>query len=77
MWHCTIIIGYSGGNFGQLPTQSWERGSVIEVVKDFYVEHEEVTKMTDAEVEAFRKEIDVTVEGKDVPKPIRTFEQGW
>eukprot|EP00019_Armaparvus_languidus_P002038 CAMPEP_0168596548 /NCGR_PEP_ID=MMETSP0420-20121227/10077_1 /TAXON_ID=498008 /ORGANISM="Pessonella sp." /LENGTH=498 /DNA_ID=CAMNT_0008633115 /DNA_START=41 /DNA_END=1533 /DNA_ORIENTATION=+ len=68
--------GYSGGNFGQLPTQSWERGSVIEVVKDFYVEHEEVTKMTDAEVEAFRKEIDVTVEGKDVPKPIRTFEQG-
>jgi ATP-dependent RNA helicase DDX5/DBP2 len=71
-----LELGYGSGDFGQLPQQSWEASTMIQVVKDFYVEHPDVTAMSDAEVAEFRKSISVEVEGRDVPKPIRTFEEG-
>jgi ATP-dependent RNA helicase DDX5/DBP2 len=48
----------------------WDQSSLVAVVKDFYVEHPDITKMTDADVAAYRKSIDVQVEGRDVPKPV-------
>ena len=43
--------------------------------KNFYQEHPDVTKMSDAEVAQFRKENEMTITGHDVPKPIRTFDE--
>lgn len=43
--------------------------------KNFYVEHETVRNRSDAEVEAFRKENEMTIYGKDIPKPITTFDE--
>jgi len=44
--------------------------------KNFYVEAPTVASMTEAEVEEFRKQNHIAVlQGRNVPKPIRTFEE--
>lgn len=44
--------------------------------KCLYIEVREITKMTDQEVKAYRKEIDsIKVRGKEIPKPIKTWSQ--
>eukprot|EP00794_Sanderia_malayensis_P010050 gene10050-11079_t len=44
--------------------------------KNFYVEVPELARMTEAEVDAYRVELDgIRIVGKNVPKPIRTWAQ--
>ncbi|XP_009367550.2 DEAD-box ATP-dependent RNA helicase 20 isoform X1 [Pyrus x bretschneideri] len=46
---------------------------LIPFEKNFYVESPEVEKMSEVEVEEYRKRREITVEGRDVPKPIKSF----
>ncbi|WZZ07541.1 hypothetical protein YC2023_093462 [Brassica napus] len=41
--------------------------------KNFYVESPSVAAMTEAEVEEYRKKREITVEGRDIPKPVKSF----
>lgn len=41
--------------------------------KNFYVESSNVAKMSENEVEEYRKKREITVEGRDVPKPVKSF----
>nr|GMC73163.1 DEAD-box ATP-dependent RNA helicase 20 [Ipomoea batatas] len=41
--------------------------------KNFYVESRSVAAMTDSEVEEYRRRREITVEGRDVPKPVKSF----
>lgn len=41
--------------------------------KNFYEEHEEVSKLTDAQVAELRKKLDIRVSGFSVPKPVCSF----
>lgn len=41
--------------------------------KNFYVESPAVAAMTEAEVEEYRKLREITVEGRDIPKPVKSF----
>ncbi|XP_010501121.1 PREDICTED: DEAD-box ATP-dependent RNA helicase 20-like [Camelina sativa] len=41
--------------------------------KNFYVESQAVASMTEAEVEEYRKLREITVEGRDIPKPVKSF----
>ncbi|KAF6156315.1 hypothetical protein GIB67_013759 [Kingdonia uniflora] len=41
--------------------------------KNFYVETPSVESMTKSEVEAYRLRREITVEGKDIPKPVKEF----
>jgi ATP-dependent RNA helicase DDX5/DBP2 len=41
--------------------------------KNFYNESPSVRAMTEAEVNEYRLRREITVEGKDVPKPIKSF----
>ncbi|GIL46805.1 hypothetical protein Vafri_3686 [Volvox africanus] len=43
--------------------------------KDFYEEAPEIVAMTDAEVAACRRELEIRVSGFDVPRPVRSFAQ--
>ena len=43
--------------------------------KSFYREHDNVAHRSDRDVEAFRKEKQITVHGKGVPKPVHTFDE--
>ena len=41
--------------------------------KNFYIEASSVAEMTEREVEEYRKRREITVEGRDVPKPVKSF----
>ncbi|GJY93073.1 DEAD-box ATP-dependent RNA helicase 42 [Tanacetum coccineum] len=43
--------------------------------KNFYIEVKDIQKMTHDEVVAYRKELELKIHGKDVPKPIKTWHQ--
>ena len=43
--------------------------------KNFYIEVKDIAKMTSEEVVAYRKELELKLHGKDVPKPIKTWHQ--
>ncbi|GLJ52215.1 hypothetical protein SUGI_1110620 [Cryptomeria japonica] len=43
--------------------------------KDFYREVREIFLMTAEEVAAYRKELELKIRGKDVPKPVKTWNQ--
>eukprot|EP00897_Mesotaenium_endlicherianum_P008198 jgi/Mesen1/7406/ME000388S06621 len=82
--------GFGGGGFGGgggggyggnkrdldnivLPSENFDNLSTFE--KNFYVEHPAVTACTDEEVEAYRRKRQISIEGRLVPKPVRTFEE--
>jgi len=63
-----------GGLGDNLPKQRWDTElSFFE--KNFYYEHPAVQEMSEQTVFQFRKEQDISVEGNDVPKPVRSFEE--
>lgn len=41
--------------------------------KNFYAESPEVAAMSEREVEEYRLRREITVEGRDVPKPVKAF----
>lgn len=43
--------------------------------KNFYTEVKEISRMTPEEAAAYRKELELKLHGKDVPKPIKTWHQ--
>ncbi|XP_052184838.1 DEAD-box ATP-dependent RNA helicase 42 [Diospyros lotus] len=43
--------------------------------KNFYIEVKEISRMTSEEVAAYRKQLELKIHGKDVPKPIKTWHQ--
>jgi ATP-dependent RNA helicase DDX46/PRP5 len=43
--------------------------------KNFYIEVKEISRMSPEEVGACRKQLELKIHGKDVPKPIRTWHQ--
>ncbi|CAO2167461.1 unnamed protein product [Urochloa humidicola] len=49
--------------------------SLIPFEKNFYVEAPSVQAMSEAEVAQYRRLKDITVEGRDVPKPVRYFQE--
>jgi ATP-dependent RNA helicase DDX5/DBP2 len=54
---------------------SWDLKSLPVFEKNFYMEHPEVQKMTQADVDAIRKAHDMTCVGEDIPRPVRTFDE--
>ncbi|CAN8304576.1 unnamed protein product [Cochlearia groenlandica] len=43
--------------------------------KNFYIEVKDILRMTQDEVNAYRKELELKVHGKDVPRPIKSWHQ--
>ncbi|KAL6613954.1 hypothetical protein ACP70R_036224 [Stipagrostis hirtigluma subsp. patula] len=76
--------GYGGGGRGggrgrdgldtlALPKPDFR--SLIPFEKNFYVESPSVQAMSESEVAQYRRLRDITVEGHDVPKPVRYFQE--
>lgn len=67
---------HGGGSKGDLDNISLPRqdfGNLVPFKKDFYEESLSVRAMTEQDVAVYRARRDITVEGYDVPRPIRTF----
>lgn len=56
-----------------LPKQDFK--NLVPFEKNFYVERPEVQAMSEQEVIVYRARRDITVEGRDVPKPVRFFHE--
>merc|ERR1719230_2540853 len=69
--------GYSSSDLGaNLRNINWNHVSLIKFEKDFYQEHPAVSAMTEGAAEDIRKSKNITiVEGRNIPKPVRTFEE--
>ncbi|KAL8230592.1 hypothetical protein R6Q57_000370 [Mikania cordata] len=77
--------GHGGGRGGRgsgskvdldritLPRQDF--GNLVPFAKNFYIECQSVSNMTDHEVSIYRGRREITVEGNDVPKPVRMFHE--
>ncbi|KAM7288563.1 LOW QUALITY PROTEIN: ATP-dependent RNA helicase dbp2 [Ixodes scapularis] len=59
----------------RLRKPKWDMSRLPAFQKDFYKEHPTTSHRSMMEVEAFRKQHDVTIRGKDVPNPILSFEE--
>ncbi|KAK5128281.1 ATP-dependent RNA helicase dbp2 [Meristemomyces frigidus] len=73
--------GYGGGgdkmnNLGAgLKTQSWDLNAMPKFEKSFYKEDPAVSARSQAEVDEFRRKHQITITGRDVPKPVETFDE--
>mmetsp|Transcript_126411 Transcript_126411/g.219120 ORF Transcript_126411/g.219120 Transcript_126411/m.219120 type:complete len:538 (-) Transcript_126411:195-1808(-) len=69
--------GYNSNDLGaNLKNINWNNVSLIKFEKDFYQEHPAVTAMHPDEADRLRKSKNITIiEGYNVPKPVRTFEE--
>lgn len=76
--------GYGGGGAGGdrmsnlgagLKQQNFDLSQLPKFDKSFYKEDAAVAARSPAEVEAFRKAANISVSGKDVPKPVETFDE--
>jgi ATP-dependent RNA helicase DDX5/DBP2 len=78
----------SGGGYGDRPSYdqkdlgknlqkiNWNQVSLVKFEKDFYQEHPAVSGMGQDEADRIRKHKNITiVDGHNVPKPVRTFEE--
>ncbi|KJR88400.1 ATP-dependent RNA helicase DDX5/DBP2 [Sporothrix schenckii 1099-18] len=74
--------GYGGGGGDRMSAlganlhkQEWDLDALPKFEKSFYKEHPSVTERSSGEVEKFRREHSIAVTGKDVPKPVETFDE--
>jgi ATP-dependent RNA helicase DDX5/DBP2 len=72
--------GNSGGdrmsNLGAgLKEQEWDFATLPKFEKSFYKEHPNVAGRSQLEVDDFRKKHEMTVQGRDVPRPVETFDE--
>jgi len=68
---------YSSSDMGaKLHTIKWNEESLIKFEKDFYQQHPDVERMTTEDADTIRRNKSITiVDGQNVPKPVRTFEE--
>ena len=58
-----------------LKTQEWDLNTMPKFEKSFYKEDPAVTARSQAEVDAFRKENNITIQGTEIPRPVHTFDE--
>lgn len=66
-----------GNNLGQnLSNLDYSKvQDLVPFEKDFYIEHPDVTKRSDQDADQWRAGKNISVNGRDVPKPVFTFEE--
>ncbi|XP_024128232.1 probable ATP-dependent RNA helicase DDX17 isoform X2 [Oryzias melastigma] len=71
--------GAPGKKFGnpgdRLRRKKWDLDQLPKFEKNFYTEHSEVQRMSQFDVEEFRRKKEITVRGSGCPKPVTSFHQ--
>lgn len=62
---------YDGG--AEAAPRKSELDGLTPFEKNFYVETPSIAAMTESDVEEYRRRREITVDGKDVPKPVKSF----
>lgn len=58
-----------------LKAQHFDLASLPKFEKHFYKEDESVARRSPRDVDAFRREHEITVQGRDVPRPVENFDE--
>lgn len=58
-----------------LRKQDWDLDSLPKFEKSFYKEHPDVTNRSQRDVDEFRKSHEMSVHGRNVPRPVETFDE--
>ncbi|MCJ1363043.1 ATP-dependent RNA helicase dbp2 [Acarospora aff. strigata] len=74
---------YGGGAGGDkmsnlgasLKTQQWDLATMPKFEKSFYKEDPLVTNRSERDVDAFRKTHEIAIQGRNVPRPVETFDE--
>ncbi|GBO02074.1 putative ATP-dependent RNA helicase DDX5 [Araneus ventricosus] len=61
--------------FAKLERATFSPDELQDVVKYFYIEHQDAAERSTEEVEAYRERLNISVRGSNVPKPITTFNE--
>uniref|UniRef100_A0A667XSG6 RNA helicase n=1 Tax=Myripristis murdjan TaxID=586833 RepID=A0A667XSG6_9TELE len=70
------LPGKKFGNPGdRLRKKKWDLDELPKFEKNFYSEHPEVQRMSQYEIEEFRRKKEITVRGSGCPKPVTNFNQ--
>nr|GEY32720.1 DEAD-box ATP-dependent RNA helicase 20 [Tanacetum cinerariifolium] len=67
--------GSSKGDLDTIALPKQDFGNLVPFEKNFYIESPSVRDMNDHEVAIYRDRREITVEGNDVPRPIRMFHE--
>ncbi|KAH7528408.1 hypothetical protein FEM48_Zijuj05G0069100 [Ziziphus jujuba var. spinosa] len=67
--------GSTRGDLDNIALPRQDFGNLVPFEKNFYIESPSVRAMSEHEVVHYRSRKEITVEGHDVPKPIRMFEE--
>ncbi|KAF5459947.1 hypothetical protein F2P56_019853 [Juglans regia] len=67
--------GGSRGDLDNISLPKQDFGNLVPFEKNFYIESPSVRAMSEQEAMVYRARRDITVEGRDVPKPIRMFQE--
>nr|CAN78903.1 hypothetical protein VITISV_026451 [Vitis vinifera] len=67
--------GASRGDLDNIALPKQDFGSLVPFEKNFYIESPSVQAMSEQEAMLYRARREITVEGYDVPKPIRHFQE--
>ncbi|GFS89232.1 probable ATP-dependent RNA helicase DDX17 [Nephila pilipes] len=60
----------------KLQKAKYDLSQMDQIEKDFYNEHPNVSNQNEREVEQYRNSLEITVQGRDVQRPIRDFYEG-
>ncbi|XP_066563384.1 putative ATP-dependent RNA helicase DDX17 [Amia ocellicauda] len=64
------------GNPGErLRKKKWDLDELPKFEKNFYTEHQEVARMSQYDLEEFRRKKEITIRGTGCPKPVTSFHQ--
>ncbi|XP_005098512.1 ATP-dependent RNA helicase dbp2 [Aplysia californica] len=70
-------MSLKGSQPGQnLRKPRWDLARLSKFEKNFYKEHQNVSRRTQPEIQLFYTQHQITVSGKNLPKPMYTFEEG-
>ncbi|KAI2837389.1 hypothetical protein CBS11350_8754 [Aspergillus niger] len=58
-----------------LKKQEWDLDSLPKFEKSFYKEHADVSERSQRDVDEFRKKHEMAVQGRNVPRPVETFDE--
>ncbi|XP_058227434.1 DEAD-box ATP-dependent RNA helicase 30-like [Rhododendron vialii] len=67
--------GGSRGDLDNIALPKQDFGNIVPFEKNFYIETPSVRAMSEQDVMLYRARREITVEGHDVPRPIRRFEE--
>lgn len=72
----TLLLAFLTSSSSDTPLPKPDFGNLPKFEKNFYVEHPHVRARSDRDIDDYRRHHQISSQGRDVPRPVQTFEEG-